>query len=192
MPFAHHGDFTGLLAAVRNGDPEAKEQLVALVYQDLRRLARHHMSRERADHTLQPTALVNEVYMDLFGEEIIEYQNRSHFFIVASQQMRRILIDRARAHNAARRSGGFIKVPLDAAADVPQEIDLDLVALDDALTELESFDPEVSKVVELRFFGGLTVQEVATFLDISIAKVKRDWEYAKVWLYNRLSVSSKD
>ena len=184
------GELTRLLAAYRNGDQEAAAELIPLVYQELRQLARHHLRQERADHTLQPTALVHEVYLRLFGERTVEYQNRGHFFLIAARQMRRILVDHARAHHAARRSGDLIKVSLEELAETPQEIKQDWAALDEALADLERLHPRTSQVIELRFFGGLTEQETAAVLGISVATVRRDWEFAKVWLYSQLQPPS--
>jgi RNA polymerase sigma factor (TIGR02999 family) len=180
-------EITQLLADFRNGDHEAATRVMEIVYNELRQIARRYMQDERADHTLQPTALVHEVYIRLFGENVIEYQNCGHFFVVVSKTMRRLLVDHARRRHADRRLGDRIKLPLDEIADLPLEIDDGLVALDDVLSDLERLDPHMSQIVELRFFGGLTIKEVAESLKISEATVKRDWEYAKVWLYHQLS-----
>lgn len=138
---------------------------------------------------MQPTALVHEVYLRLFGESAIEYQDRGHFCLIAARQMRRILVDHARAQHAARRAGDLIKVPLEELAEMPQPIQQDLAALDDALTDLERLHPRTGQVVELRFFGGLTEQEIAALLEVSISTVKRDWEFAKVWLYSQVQLA---
>ena len=186
MPLAESGEFTRLLTAYRNGDAAAGAELFSLVYQELRQLARQYMRHERADHTLQPTALVHEAYLRLFGEGAIEYQNRGHFFLIAARQMRRILVDHARAQHAARRAGGLLKVPLEELRETPQAIPQDLAALDEALTDLERLHQRTSQVVELRFFGGLTEEETARVLGLSVATVKRDWEFAKLWLYDQV------
>jgi len=182
-----HNEITQWLADFRNGDHEAATRLMEIVYNELRQIARRYMRDERTGHTLQPTALVHEVYIRLFGENVIEYQNCGHFFVVASKTMRRLLVDHARRRHADRRSGDRIKLSLDDIVDLPLDIDNSLVALNDVLSDLERFDPHMSQIVELRFFGGLTVKEVAESLKISEATVKRDWEYAKVWLYSQLS-----
>ncbi len=186
MPLTEAHEITRLLTAYRAGNPAAAEELIGLVYQELRQLARQYLRHERADHTLQPTALVHEVYLRLFGKGALEYQDRGHFFTIASRQMRRILVDHARTKQAARRAGDLIKVPLEELAETPQTINQDLAALDAALTDLERLYFRTSQVVELRFFGGLTEQEIAAVLGISTATVKRDWEFAKVWLYSQL------
>jgi RNA polymerase sigma factor (TIGR02999 family) len=190
MPFAEAHEITRLLTAYRAGDAAAAAELIGLVYEELRQLARQYLRQERADHTLQPTALVHEVYLRLFGENTIEYQDRGHFFLIAARQMRRILVDHARARYAARRAGDLIKVSLEELVETPQEIQHDLAALDEALADLERLHPRSSQVVELRFFGGLTEQETAGVLDISVSTVKRDWEFAKVWLYSQVQSAS--
>jgi len=179
-------EFTRLLVAFGNGDEEAAAELFALVYQDLRSLARHYMRHERNDHTLQPTALAHEVYLRLFGNESIEWQDRAHFFVVGARQMRRILVDHARRTNASRRDGKWRKLPLGDLAETPQASDHALVSLDQALGDLEKLDPRASRVVEMRYFGGFTEGEIAVALDISVTTVKRDWEFAKAWLLSEL------
>ena len=173
---------TALLARHRRGDHEAREQLVPLVYNELRRLARSKLRNERAGHTLQTTALANEAYLRLAGLEKWEWRDRAHFFGVMSGIMRRVLIDHARKRGAARRGGGAVRVPLDEgleiAADRPQE----LIALDDALSALGALDPRQERIVELRFFTGLTVEETAEVLGISPRTVKREWAVARAWL----------
>ena len=175
---------TDLLAASRRGDPAAFEQLLPLVYDELHAIAGRHMRGERPDHTLQPTALVHEAFLRLAGVEI-PYDDRTHFIRAASQAMRRVLVDHARARNAAKR-GGNLRVTLDEAV-VPQEDRIvDLLVLDDALNRLAAAEPRWARVVELRFFGGLEVTEVAAVLGISTATAKRDWQFARTWLAKAL------
>jgi len=177
---------TTLLQAWSQGDVRARDELFPLVYEELRRRASAHMRRERRDHTLRPTALVNEAYLRLVGQRSAEWQNRSQFFGVASQMMRRILVDHGRAAAAAKRPRPGLRVTLDnaLAAVVPRE--LDLVLLDQALDELAALDERQSRVVELRFFGGLSLEEIAELLGVSLATVNRDWRLAKAWLHQRL------
>jgi len=179
-------DATDLLVAWSNGDQSAFDKLVPLVYQELHALARRYMRSERSDHTLQATALVNEAYVRLIDVNRIRWQNRSHFFAVAAQTMRRILVEFARQRHRQKRGGDAVRVPIDDV-DMPQEQTADLVALNDALSTLASFDPRMGQVVELRFFGGLTVQETADVLKVSPETVMRDWKTAKVWLLRELS-----
>lgn len=187
MPPPDSATFTQWLLEWRNGSQEAAERLFAAAYQELRRLAAWHFQRERPDHTLQPTALVNELYLKLFAGEPVEWQNRAHFFAVAAQQMRRILIDHARAHLADKRGGGDEKLSLaDANGLVAPRME-DMVKLDQALRRLEAMDPRSARVVELRFFGGLKENEAAEVLGISVATFKRDWEFARAWLVKQLS-----
>jgi RNA polymerase sigma factor (TIGR02999 family) len=156
------------------------------VYDELRHLAAHYMRRERTGHTLQPTALVNEVYLRLVGGKEIHWQNRSHFFALAATQMRRILVDRARARRYQKRGGGATRFPLDEAVDVAEMRADDLVSLDDALTALAAFDERKSRVIEMRFFAGLSVEETAEVLRVSPETVKRDWRIARLWLRREL------
>ena len=179
-------EITALLGQVRRGDPKAASQLIGLVYPELRRLAQHYMGRERPGHTLQATALVHEVYLRIFGSEPIEWQDRAHFFAVAAKQMRQILVDHARAREAARRGGPRVQVSLGAVTEVALQPDYDLIALDETLARLEALDPRASRMVELRFFGGLTEAEAAEALGISPATLKRDWEFARAWLFDQL------
>jgi RNA polymerase sigma factor (TIGR02999 family) len=158
-----------------------------LVYDELRRLADHYLRQERPDHTLQPTALVHEAYLRLVDQSRVEWQNRAHFLGVAAQLMRRILVDHARRHHALKRGGFRQKLSLDEAVDYSQTPDVDLVALDDALNALEQFDERQSRIVELRFFGGLTIEETAEALSVSPATVKVDWNMAKAWLRQEIS-----
>jgi RNA polymerase sigma factor (TIGR02999 family) len=175
-------DVTQLLHAWSQGQDAALEELVPLVHQELRRLARKHMLGERPGHTLQATALVNEAYLRLVNSRKVNWQNRAHFFAISAQLMRRILVDYARARGYQKRGGGVPKVTLDEAWMGPQEKGHDLVALDDALNVLAGVDPRKSKVVELRFFGGLNVEETAEVLKVSPDTVLRDWRLAKAWL----------
>ena len=177
---------TALLALVRGGDQQAAIQLLELVYPELRRLAQHYMDRERPGHTLQATALVHEAYLRIFGSEPIEWQDRAHFFAVAAKQMRQILVDHARAREAERRGGGRVRVSLDAVTEVSLGPDYDVIALDETLARLEALDVRASRVIELRFFGGLTEAEAAEVLGISPATLKRDWEFARAWLFGQL------
>lgn len=180
-------EVTQLLADWQSGDQQALEVLMPLVYKELHRLADHYLRRERVGHTLQATALINEAYLRIIKQDEVNWQNRAHFFGVAAQMMRRILVDHARSHLYAKRGGGAQKLTINEAIDVPQqERDLDLVALDDALQRLEQIDPQQSKIIELRFFGGLTIEETAEVLGISPATIKREWNWAKAWLYREL------
>jgi RNA polymerase sigma factor (TIGR02999 family) len=178
-------DVTGLLVAWSRGDEGARTRLVETVYAELRRLARGYLLRERSDHSLPPTALVHEVYLKLVDQRRVQWQNRTQFFAIAAHQMRRILVDHARAHRALKRGAGD-RVPLedrDAPFD-PQTADI--VAIDLALQRLAAIYPRQSQLVELRFFGGLTVEEIAAVLGVAPITVKRDWVLAKAWLYHEL------
>ena len=177
---------TQLLNAWRDGDATALDQLVPLIYHELRRQARRYLRHEGVGHTLQPTALVHEVYLRLVQQEGARWENRAQFFGVAAELMRRILVDHARARLAAKRGAGEIAVPLDPEIPVANE-EVDLVSLDDALTQLAKLDPQQARVVELRYFTGLTVEEAADVLGISPATVKRDWVTARAWLRRRLA-----
>lgn len=181
--------FTNLLLDWSNGSQAALEQLTPFVYEELHRLAHQHMRRERRyqrGHTLQTSALVNEAYLRLIDQRNVCWQNRAHFFSIASRLMRRILVDHARAHHYAKRGGAAAKVSLDEAAFVSQERAAELVLLDDALTSLAAIDQRKSQVVELRFFGGMSVEETAEALGVSSITVKRDWSTAKAWLYHAM------
>jgi RNA polymerase sigma factor (TIGR02999 family) len=180
-----------LLRAWSDGDTSALERLTPFVYEELHRLARRYMRGERPDHSLQTTALVNEAYMRLVGYERMKWQNRAHFFAVSAQVMRRILVEHARRHNL-RRGGGVPHVSLDEAALVGGHRAADLVALDDALNTLAQLDPRKAQVVEMRFFGGLNVDETADVLKVSPATVMRDWSTAKTWLYRELAGGIRD
>src|SRR5688500_8476042 len=177
---------TDLLLAWSRGDESAFDKLVPLVYQELHALARRYMRGERSGHTLQATALVNEAYVRLVDVNRIQWQNRSHFLAVAAQTMRRILVDFARQRHRQKRGGDVMRVTIDDAHDIAQEKGADVVALSDALSALATFDPRMSQVVELRFFGGLSVQETADVLRVSSETVMRDWKTAKVWLLREL------
>lgn len=177
---------TSLLLRWRGGDKEALDALMPLVYNELRRLAHHYLQHERSDHTLQSTALVHEAYARMVGQNLPEWQNRAHFFGVAAQLMRQILVDYARAHRAAKRGSGVCKINLDDAESESPSADIDVVALDDALQSLARIDPQQSRVVELRFFAGLSIEDTSEILGISPSTVKRDWNTARVWLYREL------
>jgi RNA polymerase sigma factor (TIGR02999 family) len=179
-------EVTQLLIEWSHGDQAALDKLVPLVYDELRRLAHRYMRRERADHTLQTTALVNEVYLRLVDQKKSNWQNRAQFFAVCAQLMRRILVDYARRRHYAKREGEALKVSLEEAAVVSKERASEIIALDDALTSLESLDPTKSRIVELRFFGGLTSEETAEVIGMSLRTVEREWRKAKAWLYHQL------
>jgi len=182
---------TRILRAWGKGDQQALEKLMPVVYGELRRLAQHYLRRERPDHTLQATALVHEAYLRLVDQRAVTWQNRAHFFGVAAQLMRRILVDHARRHHAAKRGGTALKVSLNDVVLAAEERAEDLVALDDALNRLAAMDPRQGRVVELRLFGGLTVEETAEVLRISPATVKREWTTAKAWLSREIRQGSR-
>jgi RNA polymerase sigma factor (TIGR02999 family) len=177
---------TLLLGQWRNGDQEAGSRLFTAAYQELRRLAAWHLQQERPGHTLQATALVHELYLKLFAGQPVEWQNRAHFFAVAAQQIRRLLIDHARAHLAQKREGGRVRVSLTDAEGLAAPWEEDLAALDEALSRLETLDPRAARVIELRFFAGLTEKEAAEVAGISVATLKRDWDFGRAWLLNEL------
>jgi len=185
-------EVTQLLLDWGNGDKEALDKLVPAVYQELRRLASYYMRRERPGHTLQTSALVNEAYMRLIDYKRMHWQSRAHFFAVAAQAMRRILVEHARKRHFAKRGGGAAQVSLDEAATVSRKQAADLIALDDALTSLEAIDPRKSRIVELRYIGGLNIEETAEVLGISPATVQREWRSAKAWLYQAISEGASD
>ena len=170
----------------------ALDRLLPLVHAELRRLAGRHMRRERADHTLQASALVNEAYLRLIEVKQVQWQNRAHFFAMASRLMRRILVDAARAKGSQKRNAGGQKVSLDEAVAVAATPSQDFVALDDALNALEAVDPRKCKVVEMRFFCGMSVEETAAALDLSVGTIKSDWRLAKAWLARELGDSQRD
>lgn len=179
-------DITVMLKAWSDGDGEAANQLLPLVYESLRNVAANYLRHERPDHTLQPTALVHEAYLKLIDISQISWQDRTHFFAAAAQMMRHILVDHARRKGREKRGGAFEKVALDDAISFADEKDFELLKLDDALKELETFDSQQSQIVELRFFGGLTIEDTAHVLKISPATVKREWATARAWLYRKM------
>jgi RNA polymerase sigma-70 factor, ECF subfamily len=181
------GEVTQLLQGLRAGDREAEGKLLDVVYGELHRIAARHMRHERIDHTLQSTALIHEAYVHLIDQPGKDWQNRAHFYGVAAQVMRRILVDHARTHRSAKRGGGQHKVSLDEALPLATEQCGDLLALDEALSRLGQFDPRQSRIVELRYFGGLSEAEIAQALGVSSRTVKRDWRVAKAWLYGELN-----
>lgn len=180
-------DVTQLLLAWGKGDQTAFEQLLPLVYGELRLIAERYLKRERAGHTLQATALVHEAYLKLVNQQQVEWQNRAHFYGIAAHAMRRILIDHARTRQADKRGSGETQLSLDENLTVADERHRELIALDDALTALAAFDPQKSRIVELRYFGGLSIEETAAVLDIGTATVIRQWRLAKAWLHNEMS-----
>ena len=183
---ASPGDVTKLLAEIHGGNRRAESELIPLIYAELRRLAAHYMRRERTDHTLQATALVHEAYLRLSKQRKVEWQNRAHFFAIAGSLMRRILVDHARAHSRSKRGGTRRKISLEEAPLFSPERSEELMLLDQALTQLTEEHPRQSQIVELRFFGGLTVEEIAGVLNVSQKTVKRDWSVARAWLYREI------
>ena len=180
---------TQMLLDWSGGDKAALERMMPIVYGELHRLAHRYMNRERAGHTLQTSALVNEAYLRLVDQRSVEWHNRTHFFAIAAQMMRRILVDYARGHLYAKRGAGAVHVSLTQAASVSKQPTAEVTALDEALTKLESIDPQQARVVELRFFGGLTIKETAEAMGISVDMVKREWSTAKAWLYREMKSS---
>jgi RNA polymerase sigma factor (TIGR02999 family) len=180
-------DITQLLLAWSNGDQTALNQLMPLVYQELHRLARHYMRREQVGHTLQTTAVIHEAYLRLVDQRKVRWQNRSHFYAICAQAMRRILVDHAKGQHRAKRGGGAAQVSLEEVANLAQDRATDLVAVDEMLQQLQVFDSRKSQVVELRFFGGLSVDETAEVLKIAPITVMREWKLAKAWLYRELN-----
>ena len=183
------GELTALLQAWGAGNLQARDELLPLVYRELHRRAAAYLRRERADHTLQPTALIHETYLRLVDQQRVAWQNRAQFFGVAAQMMRRILVDHARAQQAAKRPPAAMKVTLDERIAQP-ESDFDLLLLNQALGELAAFDPRQAQIVELRYFGGLAEHEVAEVLAVSRSTVTREWQTAKAWLYRRMTSGS--
>lgn len=178
---------TQLLIDWEKGDQAALERLMPLVYSELRRLATNYLRRERAEHTLQPTALVNEAYLKLIDQRNARWQNRAHFFGIAAQLMRRILVDHARQHRAAKRGGlDQQRISITSAERVMKQPEVDLLALNEALEELAQMDPQQGRIVELKFFGGLSIDEIAEVLSIGHATVERDWKLARAWLRRQL------
>jgi len=185
IPEDQSGPVTELLQQWRQGDEDALRALMPLVYKELRRLAHYHLQSERPDHTLQSTALVHEAYLRLLGSEPAELENRAHFIAVASRLMRQILVDYARSRRAAKREGGC-RIDFDDMAALPVKGDADLLALDDALDELSRVDERQAKIVEMKFFGGLSAPEISQVLGLSRATVDRDWATARVWLHRQI------
>jgi len=186
------GRVTVLLRDIRGGSQEAKEELLGIVYQELRRRAQDYMRHERAGHTLQATALVHEAYIRIFGSKAdVDWRDRAHFFAVAAKQMRQVLRDHGRSFRAAKRGSGPIKIELNEAHGFSEPRAEDLIAVEELLTQLEQMDPRAGKVVELRFFAGMTEQEASEVLSVPLITVKRDWEFAKAWLMARLTSSSR-
>jgi RNA polymerase sigma factor (TIGR02999 family) len=181
------GEVSRLLRAWAGGDVEARDALVPLVYHELRRRAAGYLRHERLDHTLQATALVHEAFMRLAGQDRVAWQNRGHFYGVAAQMMRRILVDHARERHAAKRPAVGMRVDLDDRIAAPEVGDTDILMLDAALTELAALSPQQGRIVELRYFGGLSEQEVADVLSLSRATVTREWRRARAWLYHRMT-----
>lgn len=190
MPSSSPPTITQLLVAWNQGDQQALDQLTPLVYRELHRLAHGYMAGERRGHVLQTTALVNEAFVRLVDWQQVEWQNRAHFFGVAATLMRHILVQFAREQQAAKRGGQAIQVSLSEAADLGARNNPDLVKLDDALTTLEKLDPRQARTVELRFFGGLNLEEAAEVLQVSLSTVRRDWRMAQAWLHQQLSATT--
>lgn len=180
-------DVSGLLEAWSHGDVDARDRLMGVVYEELRRRAVAHLRRERVGHTLQPTALVHEAYLRLVRQDLAGWKNRAQFFGIASQMMRRILVDRARARNMNKRSGRWARVTLDEGVAQHQAREVEVLDLDHALVELATFDPRKSQIAGLRFFGGLSLEEAGQVVGLSVATVEREWQAARAWLYARLT-----
>jgi len=189
-PQKSNADVTELLLAWTGGNRSALDELLPLVYGELRRLAQSYLQRERVGHTLQATALVHEAYLRLVDQKRVQWQNRAQFFGVAAQMIRRILVDYARGKKAAKRGSDVVTMVLDEAIATPEQKDVDMVSLDDALQALEQMDPQQGRIVELRYFGGLSIEETAHALGISPATVKRDWAVARAFLFRELSRNS--
>jgi len=186
MATPNPADITGLLVAWKNGDNDALDELIPIVYSELRQLARYQLRGERAGHSLQPTALTHEAFLRLFGTRQVSWQNRAHFFAVAAQLMRRVLVEHARKRSATKRGGSVTRITLDEAKIPAKAVELDVLALHEALTQLEKIDPRQCRIVELRYFGGLDTEETAEVLGLSPSTVKRDWRVAKIWLRRAL------
>lgn len=191
MPLKSNSPVTELLARWRSGDQNALDALMPLVYSELRQLAQHYLRRERGDHTLQSTALVHEAYMRLAGQSAPQWQNRAHFFGIAAHLMRQILVEHARSRGAAKRGGGATKMTLDESLGmsmaVAQQNEIDVIVLDKALQDLTDLDEQQARIVELRFFGGLTIEDTSEVLGISPATVKREWVTARAWLFRAMT-----
>ncbi|HEX9111601.1 MAG TPA: sigma-70 family RNA polymerase sigma factor [Terriglobales bacterium] len=190
MPHEFPSDVTQLLQGWRDGNPQALDTLLPLVYKELRRVARSHLRKERPDHTFQSAALVHEAYLRLAGLKPPQWEGRTHFFAIAGQLMRQILVDYARRHRASKRGGSLCKLSLDAAQPIAKERDFDLIALDDALKALAQIDNRQSRVVELRYFAGLSLHEISQALEVAPATVQRDWTAARAWLHREMSRKS--
>ena len=187
MSILSQHEITVLLREWGNGDKAALDQVMPLIYSELRKLAHRQMRRERVGDTMQTTALINEAYLRLIDYERVQPKDRSHFFAIAAQAMRRILVERARSRKSIKRGSGGEKVSLDEAAELQDERARELVALDDALTTLATIDPRKAQIVELKYFGGMTIEETAAALDVSTPTVERDWQMAKIWLYREIT-----
>ena len=179
-------DVTQILTAMQRGDADAFEQLLPVVYDELRMLAERNLRQERPDHTLQATALVHEAYMRLVDSDRIRLRNRAHFYALAAQAMRRILVDHARHHKRQKRRGDAVRIPLDDLPTLAVTTNVNLLALDDAMHGLEQVEPRYARIVEMRFFGGMTMEEISAMLDVSLSTVERDWRVARAWLYRDL------
>jgi RNA polymerase sigma factor (TIGR02999 family) len=175
-----------ILAEMRDGNQAARNELITLVYPELKRIAARYLQQERSNHTLRTTELVHEVYLRLLADANVDWRSRAHFFAAVAREMRHILVDYARARNAQKRVGDRVRISLTEAAAHALEEEEDVIALDEALSRLEAVDPRASQVVELRFFGGLTEQEASEAIGISVATLKRDWTFAKAWLFDQL------
>ncbi|MBK8813149.1 MAG: sigma-70 family RNA polymerase sigma factor [Acidobacteria bacterium] len=180
-------EITELLNRARGGNRRALDELLPLVYDELKRVAAKRLAFERPDHTLQPTALVNEAYLVLVDQHSVDWRNRLHFFAIAAEAMRRILVNHAVAKRAQKRGAGETLLSLDEAVSFPKSTELDLTVLDDALNRLAVMDPDQARIVELKFFGGLTNEEIADFMSVSVSTVKRDWASARAWLLTQLT-----
>jgi RNA polymerase sigma factor (TIGR02999 family) len=189
---AASNEVTVLLRAWGDGDAQALDRLAPLVYRELHRIARSYMARERIDHTLQTTALVNEAYVRLVDARQVTWQDRAHFFAVCARAMRRILVDHARSRGYQKRGGGEVRIEFDEACAVALSADSNLLGLDEALARLSNLDPRKASVIEMRFFGGLSVEETAEALNISQETVMRDWKLARAWLYRELSADQRN
>ena len=182
-------DITGLLRQAGEGNKAALDELMVVVYDELHRIAVNYLRQERRDHTLQPTALVNEAYLRLVNQREVKWQNRAQFFGLAAEMMRRILVNHAEARRTGKRGGAFQKVPFEDTAIMVEESPVDLLALDLALAKLAAFDPAKTKIIELRFFGGLTMEEIADVMGSSVATVERQWSLARAWLFREMSTA---
>jgi RNA polymerase sigma-70 factor (ECF subfamily) len=181
------GDVTQLLHQLKQGNRDAEEKLITIVYNSLRKLAANQLRREGAAHSLQPTALVHEAYLRIGGLKDIDWQSRSHFFRISARMIRRILVDRARAHRAAKRGEGLAFVSFDEATALSPQRPADVIALDDAMQELAKFDPRAAQIIEMNFFAGITQEEIAALLGIDVRTVKRDWKAARLWLRDEVA-----